>query len=196
MAVLPGPEDVGPLPDPTPRTGRVGRWNPSVISSAADAAGRGLENLGTGIVDVAAQQQDQANQLEVAQAKGTATAAEISGHAALPNITDPNQLPAIQQGFTDARDAALSRITNPRLRAMTEAEMLPQEARLGAAVTARGTAINNDQQIATYEQNTNTTIGTGATLDNDEVSQHSLDSVNQNIDGLVKGGSITAVQGQ
>ena len=80
MAVLPGPDSVGPLDDSLPRRMGVGGWNPRVISEDTSAEGRGLDQLGTDLGNVGAQLNEQNTQLQVAQAHAATASSTAAGN--------------------------------------------------------------------------------------------------------------------
>ena len=196
MAVLPGPESVGPAPDVIPRLGGVGHWDPRIISEATQQAGRGFDTLGRDITDAAAQQQERTNQLQMAQARGAVYAATTAAQAKMPTLTNPDMIQDAQQDLGDTVNGAVAGVSDPRNRAMLSAELMPHLAEVGARYAEHGINLDNQNQIANFEQNTNATINNLATMDDDAASQRGLGAVKANIQHLVDGGAINPIQGQ
>lgn len=196
MAVLPGPDDVGPFPDNLPRRQGVGGWSPQIISNETGAAGRGLEQLGTGLAYVDAQQQEKTNQLQMAQARGAAVAATTGALATLPTISDPAKLPTIQQNISDTVGDAVAKVADPYHRQLLQAELMPHMAEVNARIAEHGVNLDNQAQIAGFEQSANTTISNSAAIDDDALSARGLQTLNTNLQTLQDHGVITAVQRQ
>ena len=196
MATLPGPDAVGPLPDNLPRRMGVGGWRPEIISQDMGAAGRGLEQLGSGMSDFEAKQQSQDDQLQVAQAHAKVYAGTTGILSNLPTLTDPAAIAAQKDNVAGIVSDAASGIQNPRTRQLFEANIVPHTAEVGLHIDAHGRQITNSGAIANYEQTANSTIGSAATIDDDALSSRSLDSINGHLQALQDGGIITPVERQ
>jgi hypothetical protein len=124
----------------------IGRWDPGVISQAAQQETGGLERLGGGLGTFAEDEQRRTNALQLAQANGEAHAGLIAAHGQLPGTTDPTQLmpgpngqnsPAMNS-VSNIINQARAKISDPSVAAQFDAEIQPHIAQYGAASLARG----------------------------------------------------------
>ena len=194
MAVLPGPDAVGPVPDNLPRRMGVGQWNPRIISEDTQQAGQGLERLGTGIADLDAAQTQQNNQLQQAQARAAVISQTTATLAKLPSITNPDDLAAAQQSIGDTVDQAASTFKDPRQAELFQADITPHVAETYGHIGARAREITNNSNIAGFEQNATNTLNSAVTIDDDNMSMAALKGVSDQIDPLVATGALTPTQ--
>ena len=181
MATLPSPESVGPLEDQPIRRMGIGEWRPSTISEAGREEGAGFEKLGTALGDVAAQEQNRQNNLQVAQAEGTVGAAHVAHMSILPFTTDSSTLPNINDSFNSTIDAAAQKIGDPTLRAQFIAKNQPVAANLAYHVANRGRELDDSNTMANLDTNINSTMA-GALNMPDDAAAHAMDGLNIQID--------------
>lgn len=196
MAVLPGPEALGSLPDNTPRHAGVGRWNPNAISEAASALGRGFENLGNSVVNVAVEQEKRTDELQVAQAKGATIAATTGALANISKLTDPDQIQAARQNLDETLQTNAATITNPRSRQMFLAGMMPHMAAVGADYTKHGITLDNQTQLATFDQSSNVIIKNTTSGEDEDKAREGIDAINGTIGAMIRNGVIDPVEGE
>lgn len=133
---------------------------------------------------------------------GQAHAAAITAHAQLPGTTDPSQVlssdptkpaPAISDLNTQISSAG-NAISNPRMRAMFNAETQPLTATFGAAALERGRTINNQTGVASLEQNTDSIISNAATIDDEGAAYSALKGIQAQIAPLQASGALDPEQ--
>ena len=196
MVTLPDADSVGPLPDRLPKRMGVGSWSPDIISKDAGQLGSGLESAGQGLGLYAGQQQRQDNALAEAKANASWLTSKVNLDNDVQNQTDPDQLSAHPQMYSDALNTASQFLPEGPAR---DKFVLGNQPQLASAVNGVGNrvfSLNKDSYLANTTQQLSDLRNAGLKATSDQDKENVIRAGGALFDQSVAKGYMTALQAQ